>query len=92
VKSDNIINALKWAISALENNREKQLMSAYLKDDHPLHARRTLDQSYYYMLESTRLRDKDQVVWRYTKKIEIEQPAVMMVDQLWLWTLGGKSP
>jgi hypothetical protein len=44
------------------------------------------------MLESTRLRDKDQVVWRYTKKIEIEQPAVMMVDQLWLWTLGGKPP
>ena len=91
-KSDSsyIIKALKWALSKLENDREKKLMSAYLKDGHPLHVRRTLDQSYYYMLESTRLRDKDQVVWRYAKKIEIEKPAVMMVDQLWLWTLGGK--
>jgi len=93
-KSDTsyIINALEWAVSLLENDREKELMSTYLKDGHPLHARRTLDQSYYYMLESTRVRDKDQVVWRYANDImEIKQPAVMMVDQLWLWTLGGKT-
>ena len=34
---------------------------------HRLHPRRTLDQSYFWSLRSTRNRDKDQVVYRYTQ-------------------------
>jgi hypothetical protein len=43
-----------------------RLLHKYLFSDPPLHPRRTLDQSYFWKLSSTRRRDRDQVVYRYT--------------------------
>jgi hypothetical protein len=77
--------------SAKDGDREKLLLDAYMEDRHPLHIRRTLDQSYYYMLKNTRARDGDQVVSRYGVKMGRKQPVVMMVDQLWLWILEGNK-
>ncbi|KAH7093422.1 hypothetical protein FB567DRAFT_174060 [Paraphoma chrysanthemicola] len=60
-----------------------------------IHVSRTLDQSYYYMMENTRTRDHDQVVYRYTreqslKKLSQGKPSenrLLMVNQLWLWKI-----
>jgi hypothetical protein len=58
-----------------------------------LQIRRTLDQYFYAHLD-TRKRDKDQVVYRYTRdKLGSSEPKLFMVDQLWLWVLNrGTSP
>lgn len=45
---------------------DQQLLEEYLFKDPPLHPRRTLDQAYFWRLRNTRLRDRDQVVYRYT--------------------------
>lgn len=58
----------------------------------PLHVRRTLDQVYFLNSMDTTERDKDQVVYRATRK-PFKDPGhggvtrIMMVDQLWLWIL-----
>ncbi|KAK2002584.1 hypothetical protein LX36DRAFT_626672 [Colletotrichum falcatum] len=51
---------------AISMYRDQRLLEKYLHHDPPLHPRRTLDQSYYWTLKSTRLRDRDQVVYRGT--------------------------
>ncbi|KAI1080947.1 hypothetical protein F5B20DRAFT_84801 [Whalleya microplaca] len=50
----------------INNYRDKKLLRKYLPKDPPLHPRRTLDQAYYWTLNSTRKRDRDQVVYRGT--------------------------
>jgi hypothetical protein len=91
-------NGLNTENSRLDKDRE--LIRAYWKEDHPLHIRRTLDQYYYYTLDDTTSRDKDQVASRYFERArangkevgsrgENDKKVVMMVDQLWLWILGG---
>lgn len=60
--------------------------------ERPLQIRRTLDQAYFLNLKDTSMRDKDQVVYRATRK-PFRDPGngsvtrVVMVDQLWLWIL-----
>jgi hypothetical protein len=56
-----------------------------------LHIRRTLDQSFYPNFD-TRVRDRDQVVYRYQKStgIRSDDPKLYMVDQLWILILKGK--
>ncbi|KAK2049929.1 hypothetical protein LZ31DRAFT_581266 [Colletotrichum somersetense] len=51
---------------AISMYRDQQLVEKYLHHDPPLHPRRTLDQSYYWTLKSTKARDRDQVVYRGT--------------------------
>ncbi|KAK2028547.1 hypothetical protein LX32DRAFT_719942 [Colletotrichum zoysiae] len=51
---------------AISIYRDQQLVEKYLHHDPPLHPRRTLDQSYYWTLKSTKARDRDQVVYRGT--------------------------
>jgi hypothetical protein len=51
---------------AIKTYRDKKLLRKYLPLDPPLHPRRTLDQSFYWTLNSTEKRDKDQVVYRGT--------------------------
>ncbi len=46
--------------------RDKEMVEKYLYTDAPLHPRRTLDQSYYWTLKTTKSRDRDQVVYRET--------------------------
>jgi hypothetical protein len=59
----------------------------------PLHARRTLDQSYYSQLEDTERRDEDQVIRRGTMagKSIYKTTKVIMVDQLWLYVLDDSK-
>jgi hypothetical protein len=51
---------------AMDRYHEEQLLKEYLHGNPPFHARRTLDQSYYWTLQSTKKRDRDQVVYRGT--------------------------
>jgi hypothetical protein len=67
-------------------SKDERLIRAYLHHSPPLHVRRTLDQFYYYAMD-TEKRDEDQVVYRYCKSREKEL-RVFMVDQLWMWILG----
>jgi hypothetical protein len=73
---------------------EEKLIRAYLNLDHPLHLRRTLDQYYYYTHNNTTTRDIDETIFR---RFETEfmggkkKRVVMMVDQLWMWVLGGNN-
>lgn len=45
---------------------DQRIMEEYLFKYPPLHPRRTLDQAYFWRLRNTRLRDRDQVIYRYT--------------------------
>ena len=65
-----------------------------------IHVSRTLDQSYYEMMEDTAKRDHDQVVYRYTsgRKGENTEPAeqsstakLLMVNQLWIWRIDDSN-
>ncbi|RYP53523.1 hypothetical protein DL768_001560 [Monosporascus sp. mg162] len=63
----------KWDNDQDVGDEIRQLIRGYLhythKDDKlPLHPRRTLDQSYYYMLSDTSYRDNDQVVSRWVRR------------------------
>lgn len=56
-----------------------------------LQPRRTLDQYFYTHLGSTRQRDKDQVVLRYTYRTPDTEPKLFMVDQLWVWIISNRT-
>ncbi|KAK8046090.1 ankyrin repeat protein [Apiospora saccharicola] len=51
----------------IANYRDKKLPDKYLHADPPIHPRRTLDQAYYWSLNTTQGRDRDQVVYRGTR-------------------------
>ncbi|PVH76685.1 hypothetical protein DL98DRAFT_464692 [Cadophora sp. DSE1049] len=51
---------------AMDNYQEQELLKTYLHSNPPFHPRRTLDQSYYWTLKTTKKRDRDQVVYRGT--------------------------
>lgn len=51
---------------AMANYRDRMFIQKYLHWEPPLHPRRTLDQAYYWTLKTTKLRDRDQVVYRGT--------------------------
>lgn len=46
--------------------RDRKLLETCLMEDPPMHPRRTLDQAYYWSLNNTSHRDRDQVVYRAT--------------------------
>lgn len=73
---------------------ESLLLQGYLSEEtqSPFHCRRTLDQYFYYMLDTTESRDRDQVIYRWgrkdlKKKGKTGDAPILMVDQLWLWVL-----
>lgn len=51
---------------AMANFRDRKMLEKYLIQEAPLHPRQTLDQAYYWSLNTTRKRDLDQVVYRAT--------------------------
>jgi hypothetical protein len=51
---------------AMEYHYDQELLRDNLHKTPPLHPRRTLDQSYYWTLKTTKKRDRDQVVYRGT--------------------------
>ncbi|KUJ13580.1 uncharacterized protein LY89DRAFT_754448 [Mollisia scopiformis] len=90
-QSNTSINQHQGSNDISVDTKAQSLLRAYLRDPHPLHIRRTLDQYYYYAMESTEERDSDQVVTRYQKKYHLEPKVITMVDQLWLWVLAGEG-
>jgi hypothetical protein len=76
------------------SNSMHETLQAYLSGPNPIHISRSLDQSYCSTLADTTKRDKDQVVQKYARtklgKRESECP-MLMVDQCWLWVLGGSK-
>lgn len=67
-------------------SRDELLVHAYQRSLHP---RRTLDQFFYHGIETDQ-RDSDQVVWRFCREYrKYEEKKLFMVDQLWMWILGG---
>ncbi|KAK8071235.1 hypothetical protein PG997_011438 [Apiospora hydei] len=77
----------------MDYEADERLLRDYVKNDPPLHIRRTLDQYYFVTLDDTTHRDKDQVVYRGTldKTLNRTQSRVVMVDQLWLWILDDNT-
>ncbi|RMJ24336.1 ankyrin repeat protein [Aspergillus sp. HF37] len=75
------------------STRDEQLINAHLlSSTASLHVRRTLDQFFYPNID-TRIRDQDQVVYRYQtagncRERSWRDPKIFMVDQLWMWILG----
>ncbi|KAM0327166.1 hypothetical protein ACHAQA_006297 [Verticillium albo-atrum] len=51
---------------AMSSFRDRMVLKKYLYHEPPLHPRRTLDQAYYWTLNTTKSRDRDQVVYRAT--------------------------
>jgi len=47
--------------------QDRKTLETFLFADPPVHPRRTLDQAYFWKLRTTSRRDRDQVVYRYTK-------------------------
>ncbi len=79
-------------ISRLSCGNDEEMLRADLHGTLPIHIRRTLDQYFYYNLSDTQARDKDQVVYRYTKTtLGLRDPVLVMVDQLWLWVIDGSK-
>ena len=76
---------------AMDYEADERLLRDHLHESPPLHIRRTLDQSYFWTLEDTTARDRDQVVYRGTKGGRFWNARVVMVDQLWLWILDERK-
>jgi len=79
---------------AIDYEADERLLRANLHHNPPLQIRRTLDQSYFLTLENTSHLDRDQVVYRETRKdqsFHTRNTRVVMVDQLWLWILDGNT-
>jgi len=74
---------------------DEKVLRKYIRHNPPMHVRRTLDQSYHFTLNDTKLRDRDQVVLRYAREIsQVDKsivPRVLMVDQCWLWVVGSMN-
>ena len=88
------MNVAKVA-EAMDYEADERLLRDYIREDPPLHIRRTLDQYYFATLDDTSQRDKDQVVYRGTKagrSLHSRNTRVVMVDQLWLWILDESEP
>lgn len=70
-------------------SRDELLVHAYMNSS--LHPRRTLDQFFYHGID-TSVRDTDQVVYRYCQfhRPPREELKLFMVDQLWMWIMGGE--
>lgn len=89
-----------WHVAKLyqiiDEAADGRLIEDHLYSDPPLHARRTLEQFYYWTAGDTARRDKDQVVCRGTRNpnIDLDPEAtsrIVMVDQLWLWILDDSK-
>ncbi|KAM0159945.1 hypothetical protein ACHAQE_004797 [Botrytis cinerea] len=78
---------------AMDLEPDVMLVHSHLHKQLPIHPRRTLDQSYYFKLENTEPRDRDQVVYRGTNERRIINGStrVVMVDQLWMYILDERG-
>ena len=81
-------------ITDLRCGVDETLLRNYLNRSSPVHIRRTLAQSYYTALANTSVKDQDQVVNRFARAKccgTITEHPLLMVDQCWLWIIGGSQ-
>ncbi|KAL2070267.1 hypothetical protein VTL71DRAFT_13293 [Oculimacula yallundae] len=78
---------------ALDIEPDIRILTDHLHKEPPLHARRTLSQSYLGKIPNTDARDENQVVYKATKagKNFHKSPRMLMVDQLWLYVLDDNT-
>jgi hypothetical protein len=67
------------------------MMAEQLFADHPLHLRRNLHQFYYVHAPTTGHKDRNQVVAKYGPEQKEGGRHILVVDQLWLWIIGGSK-
>ncbi|TGJ84672.1 hypothetical protein E0Z10_g4112 [Xylaria hypoxylon] len=67
----------------VRNYQDTSLIQKYLFADPPLHPRRTLDQGYYTSLQTTRTRDRSQVVYRATTPVKSPHHQFDHLTGLW---------
>ncbi|KAJ4415913.1 hypothetical protein N0V85_002493 [Neurospora sp. IMI 360204] len=77
---------------AMSTYRDQRMLEKYLFHDPPLHPRRTLDQSYYWTLRTTKARDRDQVIYRDTKLDFIHKLQEAEKPKHSLWIKSHSSP
>lgn len=77
----NYLMSVARLAEAMDYEADERLLRDFLHEDPPLHVRRTLDQSYFWTLQDTTSRDRDQVVYRGTRGGRRPQGRIVMVDQ-----------
>ena len=87
-KIGDYLMAVAKVAEEMDYEDDEGLLRASVSATPPLHVRRTLDQYYFPTLEDTSARDRDQVVYRGTKK---GRARIVMVDQLWLWIINDSE-
>lgn len=87
------LGAYLWHVAKLfekmDEAADERHIREHLLSSPPLHVRRTLDQYYFWTVEDTTIRDRDQVVCQGTRSSHNPGATarLVMVDQLWLWIL-----
>jgi ankyrin repeat protein/Mg2+ and Co2+ transporter CorA len=87
----NVVNEVmeqKDLPSKVRKSKDESLIRGYLRQSTDLHLRRTLDQFKHHGIITDK-RDRDQVVYRYYQRAELEDPKIFMVDQMWIWVFDG---
>ncbi|KAK3329955.1 hypothetical protein B0H66DRAFT_586382 [Apodospora peruviana] len=89
---------------AIITSQDRQVLEPFLFAESPIHPRRSRDQAYFWKLRTTYRRDRDQVVYRYTKpkfhhkfqgpekhksKIKAMQNRFKVMEG-WEWTRHGR--
>jgi hypothetical protein len=77
----NYLMSIARLAEAMDYEADERLLRDFLHEEPPLHVRRTLDQSYFWTLQDTSSRDRDQVVYRGTRGGRRPQGRIVMVDQ-----------
>jgi len=77
----NYLLSIARIAEAMDYEADERLLRDHLNEKPPLHVRRTLDQSYFWTLQDTASRDRDQVVYRGTRGGRRPQGRIVMVDQ-----------
>jgi len=77
----NYLMSIARLAEAMDYEADERLLRDFLRTEPPLHVRRTLDQSYFWTLQDTASRDRDQVVYRGTRGGRRPQGRIVMVDQ-----------
>jgi hypothetical protein len=68
-----LTSTMRNPLYAREDETSRLIHGYFNNDKFPLHCRRTLDQFTYHMLSNTESRDRSQVMFRWTKRQQLEK-------------------
>ncbi|RSL56809.1 hypothetical protein CEP53_006670 [Fusarium sp. AF-6] len=69
----------------------EKLMRYYVPEGRGFRSRQSLDQALNPTLIDTEARDLSQVVERFSRRQNLPEHRILMVDQLWLWIVNSKT-